>query len=160
VGQILGWADAHHERTGQWPKATSGRVEGTAETWAGISGALREGRRGLPGGSSLSLLLAEHRGRRDKSRLPPLTVRKILAWADAHHVRTGRWPGMLSGEIAGAPGEDWRAVNFALYRGYRGLPGGDSLAKLLARARGVSRGRESDSRSNALVAVTRRGRKG
>jgi hypothetical protein len=32
--------------------------------------------------------------------------------------------------------EDWRAVNFALFRDFRGLPGGDSLAKLLARERG------------------------
>jgi hypothetical protein len=81
-------------------------------------------------------VLAEHRGRRNKSRLPRLTVQKILEWADAHHRRTGRWPGVLSGEIPEAPGEDWRAVNFALYRGFRGLPGGDSLAKLLARERG------------------------
>jgi hypothetical protein len=43
---------------------------------------------------------------------------------------------VLSGEIPEAPGEDWRAVNFALYRGFRGLPGGNSLAKLLARERG------------------------
>jgi hypothetical protein len=46
------------------------------------------------------------------------------------------WPGVLSGEVPEVPGEDWRAVNFALYRGFRGLPGGDSLAKLLARQRG------------------------
>jgi hypothetical protein len=65
-----------------------------------------------------------------------MPVQKILEWADAHHRRTGRWPGVLSGEIPEAPGEDWHAVNFALYRGFRGLPGGDSLAKLLARERG------------------------
>jgi hypothetical protein len=29
----------------------------------------------------------------------------------------------------------WRAVNNALYGGYRGFPGGDSLAKLLDRQR-------------------------
>jgi hypothetical protein len=36
-----------------------------------------------------------------------------------------------------APGERWRAVNQALAQGLRGLPGGDSLARLLARRFGV-----------------------
>jgi hypothetical protein len=64
---------------------------------------------------------------------PALTVEQILAWADAHHARTGRWPGAHSGPIADAPGETWGKIEGALYDGYRGLPGGDSLAKLLLR---------------------------
>ncbi len=155
VGQILEWDDAHRERTGKWPTATSGKVEGVPETWKGIDAALRKSRRGLPGGSSLPLLLGEHRGRRDKSRLPPLTIRKVLAWADAHRGRTGNWPGVLSGGIAGAPGESWRAVNHALYRGYRGLPCGDSLAKLLVRKRGGSRGRENGATDLSTTAPIR-----
>ena len=65
----------------------------------------------------------------------PLMEEQILAWADAHHGRTGRWPNTRSGSVAGAPGQTWNAVNTALYAGYRGLPGGDSLAKLLGRHR-------------------------
>jgi hypothetical protein len=64
---------------------------------------------------------------------PPLTVEQILAWADAHHARTGRWPSAEAGPVPGAPGETWHAVHAALYVGRRGLPGGDSLARLLAR---------------------------
>jgi hypothetical protein len=97
--------------------------------------ALRLGRRGLPGGSPLARLLAQYRGKRNKSALPPLTVAQILGWADAHHARAGEWPGVLSGPIPEAPGETWKAVNMALYRGFRGLPGGDSLARLLRRRR-------------------------
>ena len=66
-------------------------------------------------------------------RLPPLTVEQILAWADAHHARTGGWPSPGSGPVAGAPGEDWGDIDIAQCAGYRGLPRGGSLARLLAR---------------------------
>jgi hypothetical protein len=142
VAQVLAWADKHRRRTGAWPKATSGPVPGTkGETWAAVNNALVRGARGLPGGSSLPALLARERGKRNKSALPPLTVALILAWADAHRARAGKWPGVLSGAIPEAPGETWKAVNMALYRGFRGLPGGDSLARLLRRRRHMPRRR-------------------
>jgi hypothetical protein len=37
--------------------------------------------------------------------------------------------------VADAPGEVWVNINGALKGGFRGLPGGDSLAKLLKRHR-------------------------
>jgi hypothetical protein len=39
--------------------------------------------------------------------------------------------------VADAPGETWGAVNAALAHGSRGLPGGDTLARLLARRLGL-----------------------
>src|SRR5207302_1839998 len=69
--------------------------------------------------------------------LAPYTVPLILTWADAHHRRTGAWPRHDSGAIPEAPGETWEAVETALSRGQRGLPGGSSLAQLLAAERGV-----------------------
>jgi hypothetical protein len=72
-----------------------------------------------------------------RSRKPPLTVAEILRWADAHRRRTGAWPGVTSGPVAGAPGETWPALDKALRRGGRGLPGGGSLARLLRRERGL-----------------------
>jgi hypothetical protein len=65
-----------------------------------------------------------------------LSEAQILAWADAHHAQTGKWPTAASGPVAGAPGETWAAVNQALAYGSRELPGGDSLARLLAENRG------------------------
>jgi hypothetical protein len=65
----------------------------------------------------------------------PLTEEQILAWADAYHRRTGRWPHNRSGPIPEAHGETWNAVNLALFRGRRGLPGGGSLSRLLDRHR-------------------------
>jgi hypothetical protein len=67
----------------------------------------------------------------------PLTVAEILRWADAHKQHTGSWPTKASGPVWGAPGVTWQAVQSALRRGCRGLPGGDTLAGLLRRARGV-----------------------
>jgi hypothetical protein len=68
-----------------------------------------------------------HRGRR-----PTLTAEQILAWADAHYGRTGKWPNLYTGPVADAPGENWSAIDYALRRGHRGLPGDSSLSWLLA----------------------------
>lgn len=137
VESILAWADAHHQRTGEWPDATSGQIlEAPGETWGKVRLALLAGKRGLKR-SSLARLLAEHRGVRNIQDLPDFTVKQILAWADSFYARHGRWPHSSSGHIEGAPGETWNAVSLALSRGTRGLRGGTSLARLLSERRGV-----------------------
>lgn len=135
---ILAWADRHRQWTGEWPHTDSGPVaDAPGETWMGIDIALRQGHRGLPGGSSLAQLLAKRRGARDHMRLVPLSVDKILAWADRFHRRTGRWPTPASGAVLGARGESWCGIESALQSGKRGLPGGSSIPRLLAIHRGV-----------------------
>jgi hypothetical protein len=104
---------------------------------AAVDAALKDGRRGLNPGSSLAKLLLARRRRRHKGNLPPLTTAAILAWADAHHARTGSWPVTKSGPVIEAPAENWMALNAALRVGVRGLPGGDSLPHLLKRHRGA-----------------------
>ena len=129
VEQILKCADAHHDRTGKWPTAHSGAVDDVpGEAWLAINNALRVGSRGLPKGSSLHQLLVAH-GRREAK--DDLTVEQILASADAHHKRTGKWPTQTSGVVDDAPGETWKAINSALRVGSRGLPKGSSLHQLL-----------------------------
>jgi hypothetical protein len=138
IEQILLWADAYYERTGKWPHAHGGPIpEAAGENWKRVDTALRLGLRGLPGNSTLARLLSEHRGHRTRSTLPPLSEAQILAWADAHHAATGRWPIVTSGEILNASGETWGAINATLVEGLRGLPGGSTLARLLAAQRGV-----------------------
>jgi hypothetical protein len=140
IPEILRWADVHRERHGTWPSFCSGPIpEAPGETWLSVDAALRQGGRGLAGNSSLARLLAAERGVRNKSDVPPLTEGQILAWADAHHARTGRWPTRKSGPISEAPGETWSGVDAALQRGHRGLPSGSSLAQLLGWGRGVYR---------------------
>jgi hypothetical protein len=71
-------------------------------------------------------------------RRPKLTVARILAWADAHHARTNRWPRINDPDRDSLPhGETWQRVHSALRRGWRGRSGADSLPGLLARERGA-----------------------
>ena len=135
VAQILAWADSHRAAHGRWPRTHSGEVgSAPGETWYAVDGALRAGCRGLPGGSSLARLLAAKRQVPNPKRLPPLTEGGILAWADAHRRRTGEWPKVKSGPVMGEPGETWYKLDLSLCLGLRGLPGGDTLRRLLRRS--------------------------
>jgi hypothetical protein len=138
IADILAWADAFHEERGRWPTKSDGPIPGHLEsTWSGVDAALKCGNRGLRPGSSLAKLLLKHRGRRHKGLLPHYTVEQVLAWADAYHKRTGAWSTYDDGPIVNAPGETWHAVDAALRKGMRGLPGCSSLAQLLSEQRGV-----------------------
>ncbi|MBI1917005.1 MAG: hypothetical protein HYS12_20035 [Planctomycetes bacterium] len=138
IEQILAWADQHHCRTGQWPTSEDREMaDAPAEKWCNITQSLQVGTRGLPGGSSLARLLAEHRGVRNRAALPLLTEAEILAWADAYRARTGTWPRTESGSVPEAPGEVWANIDQALRDGGRGQPGGSSLPQLLAARRGA-----------------------
>ena len=134
---VLEWADAHKKRTGDWPTQYSGRVhEFTEWTWCGVNQSLSKSRFGHPGGTSLAKLLWKHRGRRNKQALPPLMIKRVLRWADAHYKRTGDWPMSTSGQVHEEPEETWNGISIALSNGLRSFPGGSSLARLLAKKRG------------------------
>jgi hypothetical protein len=140
IARILRWADHHRRLTGQYPNADSGPVAADpGESWGAVNQALYAGLRGLPGNDSLARLLERERGRRHRLRQPQLSEALILAWAQVHHARRGVWPNQLSGPVDDAPGEVWGNLEQALRRGRRGLPGGDSLARLLERRLGVRR---------------------
>src|SRR5207253_10627126 len=74
-----------------------------------------------------------------KHRKKQFTLAQVLALADTHFQRTGQWPkvGRVPIPVHGEPGLTWENLNVALRRGWRGLPGGTSLPRLLAQARGV-----------------------
>src|SRR5262249_51619781 len=58
--QILNWADSYFAEGGELPKRESGPIAGTnGETWNAVDSALKTGRRGLSGGSSLAQLIKE-----------------------------------------------------------------------------------------------------
>ena len=135
IKQVLAWADRHYAIHQRWPNQVSGPIEAPrGETWAAMHLALRKANRGLPAGYSLATLLQKFRGALCKRDLPPFTVRRILAWADAYHRREGKWPAKDSGSIPEASGASWDRVDGALTKGQRGLPGGDSLSRLLMRS--------------------------
>src|SRR5262249_58800112 len=97
----------------------------------GDGGAVKGGYGGMKGGVSVAVLLARESGARNRTNLPTLTAAEVVGWAKAHHRRTGDWPTRESGAIGGVPGETWHGVDLALRGGYRGLPGGSSLGRLL-----------------------------
>ena len=74
---------------------------------------------------------------RDPMRRPVIYIRDILRWADAFFAHWGRWPNRESGNVTGEIDLTWCGIDLALQRGNRGLPGGSSLAQLLAERRGV-----------------------
>ena len=135
VDQILRWADAHRKAEGEWPTQRSGAIRGTSDSWSRINYALVTGARGLPGSMTLAQLLSKQRGVVNIQDQDPLTEKSILKWADIYFRREGRWPVQKSGRIADGL-EKWSAIDAALSRGLRGLPGGSSLARLLATRRG------------------------
>lgn len=142
VDEILRWADDWFAEHGVWPNVNSGLIPGTIDdTWARIDNALSRGSRGLPKKSGLTLarLLEKRRGVRNSEYPPLLTENQIVAWAKKHHRRTGKWPKESSGPVVDATHETWTAIDLALRKKTkrRGLPGGDSLPKLLARRCGV-----------------------
>ncbi len=137
IEKILAWADAHHARTGQWPKKDSGSVRSApGESWSRVNNALNLGCRGLHGRTSLAALLFKRRGVRHHLIRPTLREHQILQWADAYRARTGNWPHAHAGRVAPDVDGNWAGIDTALSAGQRGLPGGSSLAKLLAARRG------------------------
>jgi hypothetical protein len=149
IHQILLWADAYHRRTGRWPTRNSGPIpEAPGETWFLIANDLAKGYRGLRP-DSLARVLQRYRGVRNRKALPPLRIKQILAWADAHFARTGRWPIHISGPVLDAPGESWSGIQTALRMGLRGLPGGSSLYQVLWKYRGVNRSVRAATRARS-----------
>ncbi len=72
------------------------------------------------------------KARKERGDLPEIDEADILAWADAHHARTGQWPTSKVGEIPEEPGETWMLVEAALFFGLRGLPGRTTLLRFLS----------------------------
>jgi len=136
VDQILRWADRYFQQRGKWPTVAAGPIPGTDASWRSVNGNLLHGHRGLPDGDSLARLLEKERGVRNSKRLPQLSEKQILRWADAYFKRHGKWPNSESGPIEGTA-EEWPKIAKALEYGCRGLPGGSSLIQILERRRGA-----------------------
>lgn len=135
---VLAWADDHRRRTGNWPTMEMGVVQAAPdETWARIDSALKGGARWRSARTSLAHILARYRNKQHPDFLPRMTIKQVLAWADSHQRRTGRWPTIKSGTVRGSAGETWNKIHYALFEGNRGFRGGSSLPRLLEERRGV-----------------------
>ena len=131
VEQIRTWAQRHHATTGQWPTPSSGLIEGApGEDWSRVAKDLNRGGRGLNEQSTLAEFIHRHLDPSVPAEKRKLTVEDILAWADDHQARTGRWPVQTSGVVSAAPDVTWAKIDDALRKGTRGMPPGSSLRRL------------------------------
>src|SRR5260370_41001320 len=80
-----------------------------------------------------------------------LTKAKVLAWADACRRQAGKYPTVRSGPVQLGWRLTWKRVDAALRDGYYGLPGGSSLAQLLAGHRGVRNRKRLPRLSDAQI---------
>src|SRR5262249_61464139 len=65
-----------------------------------------------------------------------LYTSQILTYADAYQEQTVHWPNRAAGPVAGTLDDTtWNGITLALQHGNRGLPGGSTLARLLAEQR-------------------------
>lgn len=96
-------------------------------------------------------LHCSHAERTTGRRAEPLSVAKILSWADGHFQRTGRWPTANSGRIPEAAHSSWANVDAALRGCLRGLTVASSLARLLEAERGVRNRRRPADLSVAQI---------
>jgi hypothetical protein len=111
VAQILWWAERHRRHTGAWPTARSGQVlASSAETWAAVNMAMRQGLRGLPGGDTLSQLLQRERGLGERRGRPRVNIRQAIRLRDQ---------GLSFAEIGRRLGVSRQAI----FRKLRGLAG-------------------------------------
>ena len=62
-------------------------------------------------------------------RKPCMSIEVIAIWLEGHLSRHGKYPSANS-EVIDGVGLTWLAVDKALKNGYRGLPGGQSLAQV------------------------------
>lgn len=96
--------------------------------WVTIDAALKFGRYGLPGNSSLAILLNTH-----FSEQKALTEENIVKSMVIYHEQTGKWPtSITSGKAPGLGDHTWGSLNSSLKRGSHGLSvSGSSIPKLL-----------------------------
>ena len=131
IYQIIEWAKDHFKKTNEWPTYKSGAVLADySEKWGAINSALQGGHRGLETNETLEALLWREKGVVGTLAGKKLSNKKILDLTKQHFEKTGLYPTSNSDWIL--EGKDsWSTISVALNRGFRGLPGGSSLAKLL-----------------------------
>lgn len=142
VNWVTQFIDIHKEK----PFRSSGVIEFASGeykgiTWLAVDSALKRGKRGVSGKSSLASLIEKNFSLKNHMNLSPLTEELIISWVVQYIDIHEKKPGQSSGEIEfvseAYKGITWLAVNTALDKGGRGLSGGSSIAKLIEKHLGI-----------------------
>ena len=135
IGQIHQEIRHYRKTRGQFPTRASGYIPGLRTTWKALDHALLGGNRELSKSSLTKeiVVVAEQLGQKVRKLCKPaLRLSQVHEAIVAHRRRTGRFPTVDSGRSPELDA-DWRSVNMALSQGLRGLPGGSSLSREVAK---------------------------
>lgn len=131
----LDWVEEQIRRfyrdTAQFPSQESGAIPDSAETWSRVHGALYSGSRGIKRKVSLSTLVREVLGVKVS-----FTSQDIETWVRAYQLEHNKFPSQKTGDIPGTP-FNWRQVDYALYYGFPGRRGDQSLSQFISERFGV-----------------------
>lgn len=124
---IWKWMQEYKEMNGKYPVQNERSECPDGSKWIAINASLRQGSRGLPGGSSLQILRIKMTGESQKI----LSEEAIWKWMQDYFVNYGDWPRSNSKDRV--EGMTWDAVNKSMKKGRWGLVAGSSLMKLRER---------------------------
>lgn len=138
---VKAWIDQYRScNDGKFPHHSSGKVVGSPEnlTWGAVDRMLRDGFRSFEGGSSLSRFIDDQFDIVRRSSSKKYTIKQILEWAERYYKEFGYYPTKRSGSIPfaeedGYSSVTWGGIDRSLRVGNKGLPGKDSLFRLLKR---------------------------
>ena len=137
---IKDWVSKFIKKYGRKPTANDGIIEFTKSgydniTWATLDSAFNKGSRGLIGQSSLAEFIKENFGIKNHNYPPPISLYYLDVWIKKYMNLHGRKPIVQSGIVEFVDGQykgiTWAAINSALQKGRRGLPGGISLPQYI-----------------------------
>lgn len=143
---IINWVTQFINTHKEKPLRSSGVIEFASAdhkgiTWLAVDSALKRGRRGISGKSSLASLIAKTFSFKNHMNLSPLTEEMIVGWVTQYIDIRGEKPTQNSGILdfvsEAYKGITWLAINTALDKGGRELLGGSSLAKLIEKHLGI-----------------------
>jgi hypothetical protein len=138
--KIIGFVKSFYKVHGRYPAAHTKENDGLPEgyTWITIDSALTHCSQGITAKSSIAKLISKHLGVRYKGDLPDFSEEKIVEWAKKYFLVHNKYPSIRTKPSDWLPeGETWIALDIALKRGTRGLPGGSSVAKLFEKYFGI-----------------------
>ncbi len=133
---VLQLCDAFYEKNNRYPnsKDRDKLVDGEKFNWRVIVSAYSKGRRGLKKGMSIAKLLKKNRNVINKysNQKPKLSIKEIKFWIK-EYIKDNDKPPVASEKknVKGQIDENWHNLDNALRIGLRGLPRGNSLAKLV-----------------------------
>ncbi len=163
TGEIIkNWVDQFIQKHERKPTRNDGVIEFAENDykntkWTTVDSSLKNGRRGLPGESSLAEFIKEHFGIKNRNYPPEISIDQVCVWIQKYIDMNGKKPTVKSGPIKFAEGPHegitWAAVNSALQGSRRGLSGRISLPQLIEKRFEIKRSGNPPPLSESIILI-------